>query len=153
MLLEVLERAPSVQLLVTSRARLGLRDERIVALRGLPTELGVRLFVERSQRIMPEFEALAADQAAIEQIVTQVDGLPLGIELAAIWVEHFTPNEIAASIAESHAFLEDGKDGRQSSVQAAWVQTIAERNVDPNIRNAYLENIPAHQQLKLLTIS
>jgi predicted ATPase/DNA-binding SARP family transcriptional activator/tetratricopeptide (TPR) repeat protein len=91
-----------VHVLATSRVRLKLQGENTLLLDGLPQDEAFTLFVERARRLVPSFatvEALA-DPASILRICQQVAGLPLGIELAASWVEHYAVDEISRTIAQ-----------------------------------------------------
>ncbi|MCB0109940.1 MAG: NACHT domain-containing protein, partial [Caldilineaceae bacterium] len=90
---------PGVHLLATSRVRLLVEEERVVQLQGLPPEEALTLFVERARRIVPTF-AGEGQEVAIGQICDAVAGLPLGIELAASWVEHFSVAEIGQSLSQ-----------------------------------------------------
>ncbi len=90
-----------VRVLATSRVRLMLEEEMAVPLGGLTRADAFALFIERAQRIASEF-SVAGDRArtdAVSHICAQVAGLPLGIELAASWVEHFSVEEISQSVA------------------------------------------------------
>jgi predicted ATPase len=133
LLLTILQRAPQVTLLVTSRERLGLHAESLLDLAGLPlppagpaaaapapesqdafdaapllASSAVRLFVERARQGQPAF-ALARDTApGVVEICRLVGGLPLGIVLAAAWVRHLPPARIAASIRTNLDFLSSG---------------------------------------------
>jgi predicted ATPase len=91
---QMIEAAPRLQILATSRERLRLRDERVVTLAGLALprdDTGARVersdavhvFVERAQRATPEFTLNAVNRAAVAQICRRLEGLPLAIELAA----------------------------------------------------------------------
>ncbi|MBX3000199.1 MAG: hypothetical protein KF893_16875 [Caldilineaceae bacterium] len=92
-----------VHILATSRVRLMIEGEVAVPLEGLPPTGATALFLDRARRIVPGFP-VQGNGADIEQeigkICTQVAGLPLGIELAASWVEHFSVAEIGRSLAE-----------------------------------------------------
>ncbi|HMN26833.1 MAG TPA: tetratricopeptide repeat protein, partial [Caldilineaceae bacterium] len=120
LLAEMLAAARHLRLLVTTRARLNLRVEQILPLDGLPTaandlstnrshtlsELSsVRLFVEQAQRTLPTFALQPDNAAAVLRLCQLVDGLPLGIELAANWVDQFSCAEIAEAIAQGGDFL------------------------------------------------
>jgi predicted ATPase len=96
-----------VHLLATSQVRLMAEGEILVQLEGLSPAQAFGLFVDRAQRVLPAFNATGNGDpgsqtivAAINRICEQVAGLPLGIELAASWVEHYAVAEIAQSIAE-----------------------------------------------------
>jgi len=91
----------SVHLLATSRLRLGM-GERPFPLDSLPQEEAVTLFLDRAQRLVPSFaQDVENNESSSEiiQICQQIAGLPLGIELAASWVEHFSVTEIGHSLA------------------------------------------------------
>ncbi|MEZ4736581.1 MAG: helix-turn-helix domain-containing protein [Caldilineaceae bacterium] len=110
----LLQQAPQVQVLVTSRERLRLSGERIFELGGLslPSNTvapeaaeAVLLFLERAQQAAGHFVLDAQNKAAIVQICQLVGGMPLGIELAAAWVHVLTPEEIAEELARNVDFL------------------------------------------------
>ncbi len=123
-LAEVLGSAPGVKLLVTSQERLNLLEESLYPLQGLtvgalfaapvadvagaassaPTNDAVRLFIERAQRVQPDFDP-APEGEAIGAICRTVEGMPLAIELAASWVRVMACAEIAAEIQRSADFL------------------------------------------------
>jgi predicted ATPase/class 3 adenylate cyclase len=79
---ELLERAPSAVVLVTSRAPLRLRVEQLFPVPPLPEPAAVRLFVERSAAVRPAVAGVD-EQGVIAEISRRLDGLPLAIELAA----------------------------------------------------------------------
>lgn len=89
----------AVHLLATSRVRLQVAGEIVVPLEGLPAPAAFTLFVERARQVVPAFAA-EAQRTDIAQLCDQVAGLPLGIELAASWVEHFAVAEIGHSLME-----------------------------------------------------
>ena len=114
--IELLRRAPNVQVMVTSRESLMVQAEHLLRLSGLPLPphpdqssderhdedyrlyASIQLFVERVQRHLPDFEPTPANLLDIAHICGSVMGLPLGIELAAAWAGHYTCAEIAASL-------------------------------------------------------
>ena len=109
-------RRPACALLATSRERLRMRDEWVLELGGLAlpaTASGpqlerteaVRLFVERAQRVTPDFALRAENRAAVGQICRRLEGMPLAIELAAAWIRALTPHEIVAEIDQALDFL------------------------------------------------
>lgn len=117
-LVELLAEAPRVKLLVTSRERLHLRDEFVFDVEGMrfpresdePVETlasysAVRLFLERAERADAGFAPTEGDWAAIADICQLLEGLPLGIELAATWVRMLSCPEIAGEIEEGLDFL------------------------------------------------
>jgi HSP90 family molecular chaperone/predicted ATPase/DNA-binding SARP family transcriptional activator len=101
LILEILQQAPGVKFLVTSRQRLHYQAATLLEVKGLayPTEVNdpnavnypaVRLFLSRAARIQAGFVATEKDLVNIIQICKAVDGLPLAIELAAARLREFS---------------------------------------------------------------
>jgi predicted ATPase/DNA-binding SARP family transcriptional activator len=100
----ILERAPQVRMVVTSREVLGLQEEWVYDVHGLPhtaeplaTAPAVELFAQRARQAYLGF-SLSAEMPHVMRICSLVEGLPLGIELAAAWVRTIPCGEIAAAI-------------------------------------------------------
>jgi predicted ATPase/class 3 adenylate cyclase/tetratricopeptide (TPR) repeat protein len=112
-LTEIIERAASVELLTTSRERLGLQSEWTFDVDGLAlaedenerASSAIRLFVERATQVEPGFALDDAEYSQARRICRLVDGTPLGIELAASWVSVLSCAEIADEIEGSIDFL------------------------------------------------
>jgi predicted ATPase/class 3 adenylate cyclase len=107
---DLLQASPRLRILVTSRAplRLSVEQEYPVAPLGLPrnersdemlSSESVRLFVERAGRVRPGFALLADDAAAVAEICRRLDGLPLGIELAASRIGLLPPRVLAERLS------------------------------------------------------
>lgn len=112
----LLRGAPGVRILATSRERLNLREEHTFIVEGLAVpedETGealvasgaVRLFVASARRVDAHFAPMAAERPHITRICQLVEGMPLGIELAAAWVSVLPCAEIAQEIAQNLDFL------------------------------------------------
>ena len=97
----LLERCPRVGVLATSRERLGVPGERIIAVAPLPaddpTAAAVVLLAER---IDDGGASVAPDVGALVDIAQRVDGLPLALELAAARCRTLGPTEVAARLDE-----------------------------------------------------
>jgi predicted ATPase len=129
---EIIERAPQVELLTTSRERLNLQSEWVIDVHGLGLmdngnggSGALRLFEERASRIEPAF-SLDDQRAEAHRICTLVEGLPLGIELAASWVSMLSCKEIAAEIEQNIDFLATSMRDipeRHRSLRAAFDQS------------------------------
>jgi serine/threonine protein kinase/predicted ATPase len=131
---DVLEAAAFTKILVTSRERLGLFGETHFELSGMsvparedaydPLDFsGPKLFVQIAQQLCPGFDLAPTDLPHLARICRLVDGLPLGIVLAASWIETLPLAAIAAEIVESLDFLEtDLRDvpARQRSIRAVF---------------------------------
>ncbi len=111
LLAETLSSVPGVKLLVTSRQRLNLHWEWPINIKGLEfpqtgesRELSAysagRLFLQTAARAYPDFALAKDDEPSIKRICRDLEGLPLGIELAAAWVEVLSCHEIAMRIED-----------------------------------------------------
>src|SRR5690606_3522102 len=101
----LVESCPGLRVLITSRAPLRVRAERVFRLAALPVPIpagdldadalrqfaSVELFCDRAAAIRPDFQLADDNAAAIGGICQAVDGLPLAIELAAARVSHLNP--------------------------------------------------------------
>src|ERR687886_2304242 len=119
---DLLQSAPRLKILVTSRARLHVRGEREVAVPPLavpdPKQLpssemlsqyeAVRLFIARAQEAKPGFAVTNANAPAIAEICVRLDGLPLAIELAAARTKLLTPQAILARLSSRLNLLTGG---------------------------------------------
>jgi predicted ATPase/DNA-binding SARP family transcriptional activator len=129
---ELLRTTPGVKALVTSRARLNVKGEHRYSLVGMryprdedvvdvPQYSAVELFVVEARRVNVEFDPSTPELRDVVRICRLVDGMPLGLLLAAAWVDAYTLDEIAAQITESLDFLaSDWTDvpSRQRSLRA-----------------------------------
>lgn len=136
-LAELLAAAPQVKLLITSRHRLRLQEEWVFPLQGLPlpdmadaqtiaANSAAALFVQAAQRHNPGFTPDAADWQAIGRICRLVDGIPLGLELAAPWIRLLSCAEIGAEITRNLDFLTSAHQNipeRHRSLRAVFNQT------------------------------
>ena len=114
---DLLQIAPQVKILATSRERLHLHEEQLYPLQGLAvperqaTEsvtgyAAAELFLQSAGRIRPNFEVTADDIPHLATICAAVDGMPLALELAASWVDMLSLADIVAEIEQSLDFLE-----------------------------------------------
>jgi predicted ATPase/DNA-binding SARP family transcriptional activator len=150
---DILATAPGVKILVTSRQRLNLREEWVMVVDGLrypgadwfrtpeveisaPIQVGedgqisgysaLQLFLQSAKRAQVTFAVGEKDIPHVARICQLVQGLPLGIELAASWVKMLTCEEIADEIARSLDFLEAGWQDipqRHKSIRAVFEQS------------------------------
>ena len=79
--------ASQVTFLITSRAPLRIPGEREFALAPLVGPSASDLFVERARDVVPDLPLTERDRAVVAEICSQLDGLPLAIELAAVWAK------------------------------------------------------------------
>ena len=95
----VLEETRGVDVLTTSRERLGTDGEHVWPVAPLdaagPHAAAVELFCDRARAVDPNF---VPDEDAIRSICAQLDGLPLAIELAAARLRAMTLAELAGRL-------------------------------------------------------
>lgn len=132
----LLQSAPGVQILVTSRERLQLRGEQLFQVQALSVAKtatlaeaaaipSVQLFVQSAQFVQADFQLTATNLAAVLRICQLVQGMPLGLELAAAQVGVMSLQAVAEAIVQSIEVLAvDWHDlpPRQRSLRAvfAW---------------------------------
>ena len=141
--LEIIQKTPKVKLLITSRERLELSGEWIYEVRGLqfPTEKdlkgihgpesmetyeAVKLFVQRAKEANANYQLSVEDIPYVAEICQIVEGMPLGLELAAPWIRYMAPKEIAEEIHRNLDFLATSMRNvpeRHRSLRAIFEQT------------------------------
>ena len=118
----LLQAAPRVQLLATSRAPIGLAGEQVFEV--LPLQIpdphaplssealahieSTRLFVDRATAIHPQFELNAANAPVVAHICRQLDGIPLALELAAARTRALPIEDLAHRLDERFRVLTGG---------------------------------------------
>ena len=108
----LLARVPGLLLLCTSRRRVAVRGEYLLALAPLPvpdavsdasetsdlarmlTVPSVRLYVDRAQAVRPDFGLTPTNAPAVAALCRQLEGSPLALELAAAWVRALPPRKM-----------------------------------------------------------
>jgi len=83
----------------------------------------IQLFVQAAKMYDPNFTLSAATAPAVVQICQFIDGLPLGIELAASWLRTLSSTEIGAELARGLDILTSAKvdlSPRQQSLRALF---------------------------------
>jgi len=131
---DILDTSSQVKLLVTSRERLNLAAEWIYEVEGmhypgledldhLEDYSSVRLFLQSARRAMFGYELARGDRPALARICRLVEGMPLGLELAASWVRSLPLAEIASEIEENLDFLATNRrdlPARHQSLRAVF---------------------------------
>jgi predicted ATPase/DNA-binding SARP family transcriptional activator len=136
---EILEAAPRVTICATSRVRLNVSGEQLHPIPGMdvpsleeqgtlaPHNLArysaLKLFVAGARRVRPDFVLGEDNLADVVRICRTLEGMPLGILLAAAWVGTLSPADIADEVGRSLDFLEtDWRDvpARQRSMRAVF---------------------------------
>ncbi|QUC61518.1 winged helix-turn-helix domain-containing protein [Streptomyces sp. A2-16] len=106
----LLERCPGLTVLATSREPLGVPGELLRPVEPLPEPVALRLLADRGAAARPGFRVDADEEtaAACAEICRRLDGLPLGIELAAARLRMLTPRQIADRLDDRFRLLTSG---------------------------------------------
>ena len=98
-------RTPSLRVLTTTRAPLGIAAERVYQLPQLGLDDAVELFTERATAARP---GVRLDPGEIRSLVSRLDGLPLAVELAAAKVRVMSVAEIERRLENRFTLLSGG---------------------------------------------
>jgi predicted ATPase/DNA-binding SARP family transcriptional activator/Tfp pilus assembly protein PilF len=111
----VLNAAPEIRILTTTREVLRLRSEWVLPLEGLDvpeeddfhpeTSPSVRLFLDLASQAGARLRMDGSDTGNVARICRLVEGIPLAIELAAAWTRSVPLDEICREIETSRRFL------------------------------------------------
>jgi class 3 adenylate cyclase len=113
----ILGRAGRSKVLVTSREAMGVPGESVTTVSPLATEGGVTsdavtLFLQRARSARHDFELQDPQTAsAVIEICETLDGLPLGIELAAARMAAMSASEVRDRLADRFRLLQSGAPG------------------------------------------
>jgi predicted ATPase/DNA-binding CsgD family transcriptional regulator len=119
MLETVLAPSTRLRILATSRESLGLQHETVIAVSPLAVSGGetsdaASLFVDRARSVRPDFGMREPETAtAVTEICETLDGLPLGIELAAARMAAMSASEVRDRLADRFRLLEGPTHGPQ----------------------------------------
>ncbi|MCB0036746.1 MAG: protein kinase, partial [Anaerolineales bacterium] len=115
------EQLPHLRLLITSRQRLKIQREWVFKVQGLSVPMAgndainpqtavqydaVALFKQRARQADATFELTPHNTGAVVQLCQQLEGLPLGIELAAAQLQQKTISEINDELLALHTNLQ-----------------------------------------------
>ncbi|MEV0598425.1 LuxR C-terminal-related transcriptional regulator [Streptomyces sp. NPDC050315] len=118
----VLAAAEGVQVLATSRHRLGLTEEHLLPVGPLRTPApgtppggtaplhfpALQLFADRATAVAPDFEITEENQAAVVRVCHRLDGLPLAIELAAVRMQALGIEQLDERLDDRYRLLTSG---------------------------------------------
>jgi predicted ATPase len=120
MVAAVLQAAPHVRLLATSREALHVPGEQSYPLRPLPVPArgatgsavglspAVQLFVDRARQHKPSFELGPAETPVVAELVERLEGIPLALELAAARIRVLPVAEINSRLKDRYKILTGG---------------------------------------------
>jgi len=112
---DILNAAPRIKILVTSRELLNLKGEWVMQIEGMKVPPGndiniegysaVQLFLYNAQRANTRVALNDDDKKYVVRICQLVAGMPLGIELASSWLRTLSAREICQEIEKNLDFL------------------------------------------------
>jgi predicted ATPase/DNA-binding SARP family transcriptional activator/uncharacterized protein HemY len=132
---QLVQNCSKLKVIVTSRERLNLEQEHLLPISGLtlpePSNVlndalntdSARLFIERAKRVYPEFNVTEKDLSYLVDICHRLEGVPLALELAAVWIRVMPLSELARELAGNLDILESqsrNRVGRHRSIRAAF---------------------------------
>lgn len=132
---KLLAAAPGLHILATSRHVLGVEGEQILpvpplsvpeadrdVLAGDATHYeSVTLFLDRAAAVAPGFAITDSNRATVVELCRRLDGIPLAIELAAVWLRILSPAQILDRLEDRFRLLTGGRPSlpaRQRSLDA-----------------------------------
>ncbi|RNM12550.1 ATP-binding protein [Nocardioides pocheonensis] len=127
---KLLAAAPGLTILATSRHVLGVEGEQILAVPPLSTPdeevragdashyEAVQLFLDRASAVSPDFAITDANRAAVVELCRRLDGIPLAIELSAVWLRTLSPAQILDRLADRFRLLSSGRRAGPARQQA-----------------------------------
>lgn len=127
---------PGIRVLATSREPLGVLGEQVLPVAPLPVpeideESGevdasdnpaLRLLIDRATAANPEFQVTPANLGALAAICLRLEGIPLALELAALRLRAFTPDQVLERLDDTMRLLTTGlrtAPERQQTLEAA----------------------------------
>ncbi len=117
LLQQILQGAPKVRMIATSRQPLGIAGEQELPLAplatpgqpGTPQRLlefpSVEMFCDRAQHVKPDFQITGNNAEAVAALCSRLEGIPLAIELAAARASVLTPAQMLGELKDRFAFL------------------------------------------------
>jgi predicted ATPase/DNA-binding CsgD family transcriptional regulator len=146
---DLLGASGNLKVLATSREKLGLEVETLYRLGGLelpPVEEmqsaqaydSTQLFLQKARQVRPDFSLNEGNIQAVIRICRMLNGNPLGILLAAAWVEYFSPEEIADQIVTDLTFMSSRvRDGEPRHASLRAVFTSSFNRLDERARTVF----------------
>jgi len=131
---KLLAAAPRLQILATSRHVLGVEGEQARSVPPLSTPPpeapagdadqyeAMLLFTDRVRAVLPEFVLDDTNRAQVVELCRRLDGVPLAIELAAVWMRTLSLQQILDRLEDRFRLLAGGKQTaplRQQALEAA----------------------------------
>ncbi len=121
---ELIAACSHLKILITSRERLNLKEEHLLVVSGLAlpqtthtldealATASLKLFFERAKRVQLHFEISSKDLPQAIHVCQRLGGIPLALELAAVWVRVMSLAEIDKELSKSLDLLESQSRNR-----------------------------------------
>jgi predicted ATPase/DNA-binding CsgD family transcriptional regulator len=131
---KLLSAAPRLRILATSRHVLGVEGEQVLVVPPLPTPPAeappadadqyesLVLFTDRVRAVVPSFTIDDTNRAQVIEICRELDGVPLALELTAVWMRTLSLQQIIDRLEDRFRLLAGGRQAapaRQQALEAA----------------------------------
>jgi predicted ATPase/DNA-binding CsgD family transcriptional regulator len=130
----LLHHVPELVVLTTSREPLGLSGEQVYPLGplGLPEgerrndrasvegSEAVRLLLERTRALVPDFALTEANRDAVVELCSRLDGMPLAIELAAVRLRSLSVEQVLGRLDQRFTLLTTGARSEAQRHRTLW---------------------------------
>ncbi len=130
----LLDAVPELRLLITSQAPVRLAAERCLPLDALDEVAALELIERVAGRRGATVTTRGPDREALTDVINLLDGLPLGLELAAARLRLLSPSQLRDRLRESFDVLRDAtadRPERQRSLRATVEWTLGLLADDP----------------------
>ncbi|SNR66116.1 Predicted ATPase [Haloechinothrix alba] len=130
---ELLQTAPDLRILATSREPLGIAGESTLSVPPLTVPDtacssaaslvqydSVNLFLDRANSAVPGFQLTEANRTAVATLCHALDGLPLALELAAIRLRALSLDQIVERITDRYNLLTSGSRNAPDRQKTLW---------------------------------
>ncbi|MFI6600682.1 ATP-binding protein [Nonomuraea sp. NPDC050536] len=104
----LLQAAPGMTILATSRETLNLPDELVIVVPPMSVTRdgereaeAVELFVSRARDVLPQFELGPHNAAGVARLCRRLEGIPLALELAAVRLRGLSVDQILDLVAQT----------------------------------------------------
>lgn len=109
---QVVARCPDVRLLLTSREPVGTPGEVVWRVPPMQLDEAVELLEERAQAVSATFAITESSRAAVVELCTRLDAIPLALELAAARLGGLGIEDLTANLDQRFRLLGGGTHGR-----------------------------------------
>jgi predicted ATPase/DNA-binding CsgD family transcriptional regulator len=148
---DLLSAAPHLRVLATSREKLNLSGETVYSIEGMRLPIwetpddasqsdAVQLFVQTARRVRPDWRVETSNLHYVKQVSQLTQGMPLGIVLAASWLDTLSIRDIADELKDNIDLLtSEMRDipTRQQSIRAIF--NYSWKQLQPDERQVFMK--------------